>query len=78
LFLLLLVRFQWIWFLWPLAILAMFVIGLGVLMARSEMMAVNLSLPVTNRFRRHTKLQEIGFWTVVVSGAYAVYLILTG
>ncbi len=77
LFLLLLVRFQWIWFLWPLAILAMFVIGFGVLMARSAMMAVNLSLPVTSRFRRHTKLQEIGFWTVVVSGAYAVYLILT-
>jgi len=76
LFLLLLVRFQWIWFLWPLAILAMFVIGFGILMARSAMVAVNLSLPVTNRFRRHTKLQEISFWTIVVSGAYAVYLIL--
>jgi hypothetical protein len=77
LFLLLLVRFQWIWFLWPLAILAMFVIGFGVLMARSAMVAVNSSLPATNRFRRHTKLQEIAFWTVIVSGAYAVYLILT-
>src|SRR6266571_3947340 len=76
LFLLLLVRFQWIWFLWPLAILAMFVIGFGILMARSAMVAVNLSLPVTNRFRRHTKLQEISFWTIVVSGAYAVFLIL--
>jgi len=59
-----------------LAILAMFVIGFGILMARSAMVAVNLSLPVTNRFRRHTKLQEISFWTIVVSGAYAVYLIL--
>jgi hypothetical protein len=77
LFLLLLVRFQWIWFLWPLAILAMFVISFGVLMARSAMVAVNLSLPVTNRFRRYTKLQEIAFWTIVGTGAYAVYLILT-
>lgn len=77
LFLLLLVRFQWIWFLWPLAILAMFVISFGVLMARSAMVAANSSLPVTNRFRRYTKLQEIAFWTIVGGGAYAVYLILT-
>ena len=76
LFLLLLVRFQWIWFLWPLAILAMFVIGFGVLMARSAMVAVNSSLSVRNPLRRHTRLQEIAFWTIVVSGAYAVYLVL--
>jgi hypothetical protein len=76
LFLLLLVRFQWIWFLWPLAILAMFVIGFGVLMARSAMVAVNSSLSVRNPLRRHTRLQEIAFWTIVVSGAYGVYLVL--
>src|ERR1043166_2602636 len=34
-FLLLLVRFQWMFFLWPLAILAVFVLGFGVLLARS-------------------------------------------
>ncbi|HSE22118.1 MAG TPA: hypothetical protein VLB68_10680, partial [Pyrinomonadaceae bacterium] len=78
LFLLLLVRFQWIWFLWPLAILAVFVIGFGVLLARSAMLAVNASLPVTNRLRRHTSLQEVAFWLVVVSGAYGLYLLLVG
>ena len=52
LFLLLLVRFQWIWFLWPLAILALFVLGFGVLLARSAMVAVNASLPVTNQDQR--------------------------
>src|SRR5882724_2275573 len=67
-FLLLLVRFQWIWFLWPLAILALFVLGFGVLMARSAMGAVNSSLPITNPLRRHTKLQEIAFWTVIAGG----------
>ena len=76
LFLLLLVRFQWIWFLWPLAILSLFVIAFGILMARSAMVAVNSSLPVTSRLRRHTRLQEIAFWTIVGSGAYAVYLVL--
>jgi curved DNA-binding protein CbpA len=75
-FLLFLVRFQWIWFLWPLAILALFVIGFGVLMARSAMLAVNASLPVSNRFRRHTRIQEIAFWAAVFSGAYGVYLLL--
>ncbi len=75
-FLLLLVRFQWIWFLWPLAILAVFIIGFGVLMARSAMVAVNASLPVTNRLRQHTGLQEIAFWVVIITGAYGVYLLM--
>lgn len=61
LFLLFLVRSQWIWFLWPLAILALFVILFGVMMARSAMRAVNASLPATSRFRAHPALQEILF-----------------
>ncbi len=77
LFLLLLVRFQWIWFLWPLAILAVFVIGMGVMLARSAMMALNSSLPATNLLRRHARLQEFAFWTLVLGGAYAVYQVLT-
>lgn len=77
LFLLLLVRFQWIWFLWPLAILAVFVVGFGVLLARSAMVKVNQSLPVTNRFKRHTRLQEVAFWAAIVSGGYGLYLLMS-
>ena len=77
LFLLLLVRFQWIWFLWPLAILAVCVVGFGVLLARSTMVAVNDSLPVTNRLKRHTRLQELGFWTLIVSGGYGLYWLMS-
>ena len=76
-FLLLLVRFQWIWFLWPLAILAVFVIGFGVLIARSAMVAANASLPSTNRFRRHTAVQELVFWFIVLMSIYGVYLLFT-
>jgi DnaJ-like protein len=76
LFLLLLVRFQWIWFLWPLAILAVLVILFGVMMARSAMRAANASLPLSNRFRSHTSLQEGIFWTIVIGSGYGVYLIL--
>ena len=35
------VRFQWIWFLWPLAILAVFVVGFGILLAHSAMVKVS-------------------------------------
>ena len=76
-FLLFLVRFQWIWFLWPLAILALFVLGFGVLMARSAMVAVNASLPTANPLRRHTKIQEAAFWLVVIGSVYGVYLLFT-
>jgi curved DNA-binding protein CbpA len=75
-FLLMLVRFQWIWFLWPLAILAVFVLGFGVLMARGAMKAANASLPTTSRLKRHSRLQELAFWTVIASGAYGLYLLM--
>ena len=75
-FLLVLVRFQWIFFLWPLAILAVFILGFGILLARSAMIAVNASLPTTNRFKRHTLLQEVAFWSVTLTGVYGLYLLL--
>lgn len=75
-FLLVLVRFQWIWFLWPLAILAMFVLGFGVLMARSAMIALNHSLPKTNWLKNHTVMQECAFWGVTATFAYGLYLLL--
>jgi hypothetical protein len=77
LFLLLLVRFQWIWFLWPLAILAVLVLVFGVLLARGAMVAMNESLPVTNRFKRHTMLQEVAFWAVIVTTGYGLYVLLS-
>ena len=77
LFLLLLLRLQWIWFLWPLAILAIFVTGFGVLLARSAMVKVNESLPVTNRFKRHKKIQEVAFWVVIITSCYGFYLLMS-
>ena len=76
-FLLLLVRFQWIVFLWPLALVALLVLGFGVLLARSAMVAVNDSLPVTNPFKRHTRIQELAFWMAIVTGVYGLYVVMT-
>ncbi|HLA11186.1 MAG TPA: J domain-containing protein [Pyrinomonadaceae bacterium] len=77
LFLLFLVRSQWIWFLWPLAILAIFVIGFGVLMTRNALVGWRDSLPNGNLFHRHLRIQEALFWAVVVSSVYGVYILLT-
>jgi hypothetical protein len=77
LFLLLLVRFQGIWFLWPLAFLAIFVLGFGVLMARSAMKAATATLPVTSFLRRQAKVPEIAFWVVVAGCIYGLIVVLT-
>ncbi len=77
LFLLFLVRSQWIWFMWPLAVLAVSVIFFGVMMARSAMVALSASLPVTHPIRRHTLAREAMFWIVVVGGGFGIYLLFT-
>ena len=77
LFLLFLVRSQWFWFLWPLVILALFVIFFGVMMARSAMLALSASLPVAHPIRRHTLVQEAMFWIAVAGGGYGIYLLFS-
>ena len=47
------------------------------MMARGAMRAMNASLPLTNRFRRYTRVQEAVFWIVVLASGYGVYLLLT-
>ena len=75
-FLLVLVRISWIWFLWPLGILAVCVLGFGVLMTRSAMFAVVNSLPAESRWKKHTRLEEVAFWCVIVTSAYGLYLLM--
>ena len=77
LFLLVLVRSQWIWFLWPLAILAALVILFGIVLARGLMRSANACLAATNPLRRFTRTQEALFWSLVVVSGYGVYLLFT-
>ena len=77
LFLLLLVRFQWMWFLWPMIILAALVIFFGVLMAHGAMLSMREQFDLAHPARRHTGLQEAAFWSVVCAGGYGVYLVMT-
>ena len=76
-FLLLLVRFQWFWFLWPLAIIASMILGFGVLLARGAMVAYDASLPLTNPFKGHSRIREVAFWAAAVTCGYGLYLVMT-
>lgn len=76
-FLLLLVRFQWMWFLWPMIILAALVIFFGVLMAHGAMLSMREQFDQSHPARRHTGLQEAAFWSLVCAGGYGVYLVMT-
>jgi curved DNA-binding protein CbpA len=77
LMLLLLVRFNGLWFLWPLSILALGVILFGVLMAHSAMTSARASLRRSHPARRFRAAQEIIFWSAVCGAGYGVYLVLT-
>jgi len=77
LMLLFLVRFNGLWFLWPLSILALGVILFAVLMAHSAMTNARKALRDSHPAKRFRAAQEIIFWSAVSGGGYGVYLILT-
>ncbi|HEY0545991.1 MAG TPA: J domain-containing protein [Pyrinomonadaceae bacterium] len=75
--LLFVVRFQYVLFLWPLALLAVFMVLVGVVQAHGVMSAVRSRLRATHPARRFVVVQEAVFWSVVCGGVYGVYLLLT-
>jgi len=77
LMLLFLVRFNGLFFLWPMAILALGVVFFGVLIAHSAMTSARESFAPSHPARRFRAVQEIAFWSMVCGGAFGVYLILT-
>ena len=77
LMLLLLVRFNGLWFLFPLGMLAIGVMLFGVLIAHSAIRNARDSLRASHPVRRFRTAQELAFWTIVIGAGYGLYLILT-
>jgi hypothetical protein len=77
LMLLFLVRFNGLWFLWPLSILATGVVLFGVVIAHSAMTNARALFASGHPVRRFRTLQEIAFWSLVSAGGFGVYLVLT-
>lgn len=75
--LLFLVRFNGLWFLWPLSILAAGVILFGVMIAHAAMTNARNSLAAAHPAKRFRMAQEVAFWVLAMCGAVIFYLILT-
>ena len=74
--LLFVVRYQYVLFLWPLALLAGLLILAGIIHAHSAMGMMRETFALSHPFRRFLLAQEMGFWAIVVGGCYGVYFIL--
>ncbi|MFL6211601.1 MAG: J domain-containing protein [Pyrinomonadaceae bacterium] len=72
-----LVRFQYVVFLWPLALLGLALMSFGVWMAHAALAYARASYAPTHLARRTALLQETAFWSAVVGGFYGLYLLLT-
>ena len=75
--LLLLVRFQYVIFLWPLALLALALMAGGVWMAHAALAFARAGSAPTSLARRTRWAQETLFWAAITGGVYGLYLILT-
>jgi hypothetical protein len=75
--LLFVVRFQYVFFLWPLALLAFGLILVGIVQAHGVMRLIRETfMPEAHPVRRYVMVQEIGFWLMVCAGGYGVYFVL--
>jgi hypothetical protein len=76
--LLFLVRFHYVFFLWPLALLALALVVFGVWMAHAAMTLARAGYAPKHFARRSAWAQEVAFWAATVFGLFAVYFLLTG
>ena len=70
----LLIRIQWMWFLWPLIILALALLAVGILMAHGAIRRFEDRHSVRRSWFGVTL--EVMFWAVLVCGGYGIYLVL--
>lgn len=75
--LLFLVRFHYVRFLWPLALLAAGIVLMGVLMAHGALTFARRNSGPKKIFARFVWAQELAFWSCVCAGVYGVYLLMT-
>jgi curved DNA-binding protein CbpA len=74
--LLFVVRFQYVLFLWPLALLAGLLIIAGIVHAHSALGMIRETFARSHPVRRFRLAEELAFWSIVGGGCYGVYFIL--
>jgi hypothetical protein len=72
-----LVRFHYVVFLWPLALLGLSLLLFGVWMAHAALACAREGYAPTHPARRLAWAQETLFWLTVAGGGYGLYVLLT-
>lgn len=72
-----LVRFHYVVFLWPLALLGLSLLLFGVWMAHAALEYAREGYAPTHPARRLIWAQETAFWSAVAGGGYGLYVLLT-
>jgi len=72
-----LVRIYYIRFMWPIFLVAAFVVIVGVWKVHAVMVFARKSLAPSHPVRRYLWVQELGFWSIVCVGAYGIYLMMS-
>jgi hypothetical protein len=72
-----LVRICYIRFMWPILLVAAFVVIFGVWKVHTVMVFARKSVAPSHPVRRYILVQEFAFWSVVSFGAYAIYLLMS-
>jgi hypothetical protein len=72
-----LVRFHYVVFLWPLALLGLSLLFFGVWMAHAALASAREGYAPTHVARRLAWAQEMLFWSAVAGGGYGLYVLLT-
>lgn len=72
-----LVRFHYVVFLWPLALLGLSLLLFGVWMAHAALAYAREGCAPEHPARRLIWAQETAFWSAVAGGGYGLYLLLT-
>lgn len=75
--LLLLVRFHFIWFLFPLALLAASLVFAGIMLAHAALVLARENVGARRPARRFVWAQETAFWSIVAASIYAIYLVMS-
>ena len=77
LLLIFLVRFHYVVFLWPLALLGGLIVLFGVLMAHGALVFARERTGPAHLARRFVWVQEVAFWSCILGGGYGVFYLIT-
>ena len=72
-----LVKIYFIRFMWPILLVAAFVVLFGVWKVHAVMVFARKRVAPSHLLRCNVLVQEVAFWSIVCGGAYGIFLLLS-